>query len=320
MEEFISTFQILLADLADTDLCLLRTVIEIEIILSEGFELQLEPIPSNNENKIKLFLVANPKDFEPALISKTVEIIYYASLLPKDEYYKRIETAFREGLPNKTFFGRRYKELYEYFINEENIVKTKKSTIQKPKYEYPFKTKMNTRLKWFDDSGPIFTDYNPKEALKNRYSRSRKPIKYTLQRLAQNEAFLQTISKFRKEGWLDWHILTSLAMQAVNYRVKKFKESGIVLPPDSKDTFSREKEIFSSFFDREEGWDFEEIPTIIFSEENLRMALNLSMMSTLRVVGLENHQITPDFQAISDFLGVRYNYWLDDIDHESLDF
>ena len=39
------------------------------------------------------------------------------------------------------------------------------------------------------------------------------------------------------------------------------------------------------------------------------------MPSTLAVVGLESHQVTPDFRAIEEFLRHRYNYWTDDLPH-----
>jgi len=44
------------------------------------------------------------------------------------------------------------------------------------------------------------------------------------------------------------------------------------------------------------------------------------MVSTLKGVGLEVHQPTPDFNAISDFLGQRYSYWTDDIEHPDFGF
>ena len=47
------------------------------------------------------------------------------------------------------------------------------------------------------------------------------------------------------------------------------------------------------------------------------MALKISQMATLKFLGLECHQQTPDFDAISDFLGYRFNYWTDDVEHEN---
>lgn len=51
------------------------------------------------------------------------------------------------------------------------------------------------------------------------------------------------------------------------------------------------------------------------AQEKLRMALRFSMISTIRVLGLELRQETPDFKGIEHFLRHRYNYWTDDIAH-----
>ncbi|MDT7687885.1 MAG: hypothetical protein QOE46_644 [Acidobacteriota bacterium] len=40
------------------------------------------------------------------------------------------------------------------------------------------------------------------------------------------------------------------------------------------------------------------------------------MLSTIKVLGLECHQMTPDFEAIEHFLRYRYNFWSDDIPHK----
>ena len=66
---------------------------------------------------------------------------------------------------------------------------------------------------------------------------------------------------------------------------------------------------------QEEDPDLKAVPLTEFTKDKLRFHLHSSMISTLRNLGLESHQQTPDFNAISDFLGQRYNYWTDDIEH-----
>jgi hypothetical protein len=57
------------------------------------------------------------------------------------------------------------------------------------------------------------------------------------------------------------------------------------------------------------------VPAAEFSEEALRLQLN-TIMSTLKVLGFECRQRTPDFPAIARFLGERFTYWRDDIPHD----
>ena len=65
----------------------------------------------------------------------------------------------------------------------------------------------------------------------------------------------------------------------------------------------------------EEDPNLETVPLSEFTKDNLLLHLHNSMSSTLLNLGLECHQQAPDFNAISDFFGQRYNYWTDDIEH-----
>ena len=69
---------------------------------------------------------------------------------------------------------------------------------------------------------------------------------------------------------------------------------------------------------REEDVTLDPVPVSIFTKERLELHLSTSMLSTLKGAGLEIHQPTPDFHAVSDFLGQRYNYWTDDIVHPDI--
>ena len=59
-----------------------------------------------------------------------------------------------------------------------------------------------------------------------------------------------------------------------------------------------------------------DIPISEFTVENVQMSLKGSMISTLRLLGLECHQMTPDFDGIEHFLRYKCNYWEDDIEHD----
>jgi hypothetical protein len=63
----------------------------------------------------------------------------------------------------------------------------------------------------------------------------------------------------------------------------------------------------------EEREDAIPVPAAVFTEHEMRQAISLSMIHTLRLLGLELRQITPDLRAIDHFLRFRYNYWTDDV-------
>lgn len=66
----------------------------------------------------------------------------------------------------------------------------------------------------------------------------------------------------------------------------------------------------------EEKAEWKPVPLRIFHEDTLLFCLCTNMLSTIKVLGLECHQMTPDFEAIEHFLRYRYNFWSDDIPHK----
>lgn len=117
--------------------------------------------------------------------------------------------------------------------------------------------------------------------------------------------FRKTIDNLRNKGWLDWHILTAVSGATVNERLNRRAK-------DKNDQQELDRVLKTLEKERKE-WT--PVPMEIFDEGVLLYCLHLSMLATLEVIGLESHQLTPDFEAIEDFLGHRYNYWKDDIPH-----
>jgi hypothetical protein len=225
---------------------------------------------------------------------------------------KKIETAFQEGLSHKIFFGQRYSTLYKNFVTQDKFKSSNRSAFSIPEANRPFKPVLHHQLTWHGDLGPRYSEENAKQALKNRYKNSVRPIQYTLKRLKQQKSFLDTVHSLRAQGWLDWHILTAVSLIALNYRVNK----EISVHTDREKFQNR----FMELMNQPEGENADPVPISEFSVENLRLMLWTSMQSTLINLGFELHQTTPDFEAISDFLGERYKYWTDDIDHPDYGF
>jgi hypothetical protein len=75
------------------------------------------------------------------------------------------------------------------------------------------------------------------------------------------------------------------------------------------------RELFFEYINRLERETWTPVPMSEFTEKKFYMYHRTNMISTLRLLGLECRQATPDFEAIDHFLRVRYNYWTDNIEH-----
>jgi hypothetical protein len=313
-EELLATLQILLADLAGSDLCLLRTYTDIEILVDTIPEVIVEPIPSNEQTRWKVRLpTSGNNDFTHMdVVALATKLLTSASVLPTDQLFSHLDDAFREGLSNKTLFGQRYKMLYIEFIPKDTFEFSNRKSKSPPQIDRSFRPVIHHQLEWYDKPVPGYSKESVEVALKNRYEKSVVPIRYTLGRLLQEPAFKATINKLKGEGWRDWHVLNAVALATVNYRVATELGPG----RDMGEYVSR----FNDLINREEDSDLPPVPPSEYSEEKLRFDLFGSMMSTMKSLGFVTHQQTPDFRAISDFLGQRYNYWTDDIPHADYGF
>ncbi|MBT7071361.1 MAG: hypothetical protein HN686_00235 [Bacteroidetes bacterium] len=314
VEEIVAVVQIILADIAGTDWYLLRTTVEVEISFGESKEFDLEEIPSNDLGRWRLALSNTESMGKSDLIALQLAstLLSHASLLPTEQFDNRIEAAFRDGLSHKIFFGQPYNVLYRKLIHKNEFESTNRSVLSNPESDRPFKPVLHHQLSWYSDLGSGYTEESAKKALKNRYENSVRPIKYTLKRLAQQQSFIDAVHFLRAQGWLDWHILNATSLIVLNHHVNK----EISVNTDREKHFKRFKELSS----QPEDVNADSVPVSEFSVENLRFHLWISMQSTLKNLGFELHQTTPDFEAISDFLGTRYKYWTDDIDHPDYGF
>lgn len=308
-EEFLAVLQIVLADLANTDLCLLRTTVGVEIYSATVNKILVESIPSNELIRYKVTIPLDKKqDYSDGELFGIVSaLLSDVSLLLKDQFLKHLESALRGGLSGKTLFVQRFKTLYCRFINASDFELSERKSKSIPQIERWFNPVLHQQLKWYGGPGPGYSKESAEEQLRNRYSHSIAPIRHTLNRLLQSPLFIDTVTSLKKDGWLDWHILLSVALATVNYRINKQLD-----PRHNLDEYRRQ---FMDMLYQEEDPNLEAVPLMEFTKDKLRFHLHGSMLSTLRNLGLESHQQTPDFNAISDFLGQRYNYWTADIEH-----
>jgi len=313
-EEFIAFLQVLLADLAEIDLCLLPTKIDVDIELGTEDEAGIVPIPSNVKSSWRLTLtdIKTEKGSEMMVFSLATWLLMQVSLLLEDKFQEQIESSFKKGLMNKVFIGQRYKKMYLESINEQDFKSVERKIKPNIKNDISFHPVIHHQMKWHGGPGPGYSKKSSKEVIENRYKNSIPVIQYTIKHLYKDPSFKRTVTLLRKDGWLDWHILTAVALAAVNYRARN------ELGPNAPSV--KYKTRFLELMNQPETDDAEFIPIVEFSKKRLRFQLYASMLSTLKSLGFEIHQQTPDLNAISIFLGKRYNYWTDDIDHPNYGF
>ncbi|HVQ38103.1 MAG TPA: hypothetical protein VMS31_11255, partial [Pyrinomonadaceae bacterium] len=316
-EQFIAILQIFLAELAEVDLCLLKTDVNIELSISTDGELAMTPLPSNEGRKWRISLPSPlaDSDAERSQAQKNAfnvasSILYEVSLIPEENYSQALENCFRNGLQSKIMVVQSYATVYQTLTTKDTFDRSDRKSRQRPAPSHMVPVSENESLSWRGGPGPGYSPERAQRMLKARYSGSLPPIRLTLRKLLSDRGFRDTVQKLRSEGWLDWHILNALSNIIVNYRVLHTAEA-----QESEEAADK---IGNEMMNTDEPEDAIPVPVTEVSEREIRQALALSMIHTLRLLRLECRQMTPDLKAIDHFLRFRYNYWSDDVEHDEL--
>ena len=312
-EQFIATAQILMAEWAGIDMCLLRSRITVEVDTSSEEKSTVESRPSNKGRDWLVRFSRRRKTKEVREVQKeafgfVASIIREVSLLSDREIVEIMERSFQEGVAAKIEIARPYEELYRKCISDPRPFEEERVSWQMARGEALFRIKEHPELKWFDGPGPGYSMEQSEEHIRNRYETAVPSIRHTLVRLSSDSAFMKIVNKLKGEGWLDWHFVVSVANITWNYRIGAL-DRGV------GEGIQTMKEDMRKAMLREEGDDSVVVPTEEYNEQAVRMALRMSQLATLKTLGLECRQKTPDFDGIDEFLRERFNYWTDDVEH-----
>ena len=316
-ERFAAAAQVLLVELANKDLCFLRTSIDIRVKPSAGGSGETTWQGSNEGRKWTVTLMARPDDVRKGraggpehdveLLAALTTILLDASLLPRDDYMAELEDAYRRGLPHKLGIGRPYDELVSIVLSHERFDGFGRRAARPPVDPAAHPASAHPALAWQGGPGPTYSRETAEELLRNRYEVFAQNMRYTLPRLLADQGFGELITQLRAEGWKDWHIALAVFSRTHGLRIRLSGD-------DLGDPATREKLSLLAYEPEEPGWPTP--PARLYTHEELVQARQIAMLKLPEYWSLELRQATPDFPAIESFFAERYAYWTDDIEHE----
>jgi hypothetical protein len=315
-ERFVAAAQIVHAELATDDALLLGGQIQVELRadaheLPDGRKL-CEPVPDNHATRwiVHLTPLDRLDEQEEALHEVTVALVHLMathSLLPYDKFRQVMGRTFDRGLWHKLASGRPYDELADLVQSEVyDAIANLAANPMGP--DVPVRQKATRELEASTAPGPGYTREDALALIRTRYKNLAPVVRLTVPRLAADDGFMAIARRLRDEGWRDWHLLTAIANHVAN---KRFAWEGLRLDRPTLDTRQR----VMALAHRPERHKDPQVPVGEFTEKTMRFALRTAALSTLRGLDLDYRRDTPDFGAIFDFLGRRYGYWSDDVEH-----
>lgn len=195
--------------------------------------------------------------------------------------------------------------MYRLVFNQETFDSLQRQYFTCPKVSIKNLPKENNILKWKSD---LSKKYNQELSLKyisDRYKLSQKYIHITLEKLIENVEFHKLVNKLRKDGWQDWFIILAMMNFMLSYKANK-KLATFNLS-DEKEKRERINELFSYFLELDEKDCYVEFPIDAFKSEDFDFQLKSTCVTVLKAFNLENKAKFPNFEAIKEFLDVRFN-------------
>lgn len=308
--------QILLVELAEEDLCLLPSDLDVEVRFNESGESDLEQRPSGERREWRVYLTMfepgnalDPQKIFQELLTTLSHLLLDISLLEHACYFQAVERAFERGLGHKLAAGRPYDEMAE-IVSLEDFNASDRTSLEPPLGRRTEPEPEHEELRWQDGPGPTYSSEKATEMAANRYEHFENTIPNTLRRLAEHEPFLTLVRKLRAEGWLDWHLLTAVWNIVFNARLEKrgLNTFGAVRSPAGR---AASKALAHEPDDRED----EMVPLAAFDREAMERSRWMAVPSLLTNWDLHPRAGVPDRAATIKLLTERYAYSTSDAPH-----
>lgn len=316
-EEYISTIQIFLAEIAlsNVDFHLLKSKIEIELTLINKY-LPPEQIPSNNVIKWNVYIrfsdvVGAEKINQHAafnMVSLRV-ILNNISVLKSNEFDELFWKFFKESeIDTKQIAINLYQKIHRDIYTKEDFEAFQASSFEKEHFNLNL-PKENRVMIWNNSLSAKYDRKFNLEAIENRFNNVEKSTYITLADLKKDPDFPAWLNSMRSQGFKDWQILINIQNFMVNYKVQRFENKRFDTEQEYVDHLQK---AFHKYANMDEKDCYVQFPLKAFQLKEFMDQFNIGLPSILNTYGLETKLMTPNFEAIKEFLDIRFNVQVDD--------
>lgn len=312
-ERLAAVAQVVVADLAQDDLCLLESAVTLTVSLGPSFHHSDVAVTEEGVRCWDVTLrspLHSPGCDRDAAVSDALgmvaAVLSEVSLLHDDQFGKLLERRFREGLNGKIMVANVYDTIADAMVPAPGAADTARRAVAPPQLPEPIVVPEHDELARSTGPGPTYSDEKAQAFLRRRYDGFLAGIQLTLPQLLEQPGFDAVIASLRKDGWLDWQILGALCSIAWSYRANQLARRVHLPNPDVA---------AKPYAGQPETTEMPVVPLSEFTEARIREIGPAGMVASLKAWDLQLRQYQPDIAAIEQFLSERYRHWADDIPH-----
>lgn len=318
IEDFASTLQILLVEIASDDAVIIPGDIDIEIRIGDTDELYEDSrtVTDSGGTRWELALPSHSSGvalevLRTNMYAKAFTVLEGNSLLDEARFEILVDRAARGGLFKKFEVGHRsYRHLATFRSrNSPPLREQTHRPISRPETVAPQVCSLHLGSR--GGPGPGYTAQKAQSILAERYELLPRPIRYTLPRLMQKEEVRLLFHELRERDlWKDWHIMSVVMSLVVTQRITA--RCG-PLTEQNADEFADQ---FHSEALREETEGDAGLDPALITRESMESGIAAVAISSLGRWGLALHYPSHSPSAIMHVLATRYGFWNDDIPHD----
>lgn len=319
-ERLISGIQIIQAELALADAVWLPAQVHVEVKTDRDERPadaeKLERIPDNDLSRWIVHLQPGDSVQEDRALVELVTdaslLLLDNSLLDREKFLALVDDAFARGLGHKLSGGRPYDEAAG-FLRDEDYERMAAlpdgplggGIVRDAFLEHPELALRTDLSKWYDHDETVAN-------IERRYERMMPIGRVTIPRLARTEPTATVLHQLRDEGWLDWQLMMAITNIIGNARPAwEGLRIAVDSPPEARARAS-------ALLRREELDTDPQLGSDAFTRDKLLAALDFSALLTLPSYGLHLNTPTPNATAVLTVLRDRFNFGVDDAQHDDL--
>lgn len=307
-----ATLQVLQADLADVELAIIPSDVEIRLSLADIARPQNESIPSNDKVICDLKMPIRSDsalDVGAALTTVAILLLRQASALPNEALDALTDEKFKQGLADRITSVRPATELMA-LAEPPALNRDAMEAFVRPTLSVAMAPQEYSELAWPIVKGPGYSRERATGMLTDRYSYGPAAVAWTLPRLLADARCRKVLMEMRASGMRDWMMLNTISSIVCGWQAQR-----VLGRPQSRENLIAMQKWMHERIHRPEDesdpqFDLDEFTTELVARQDL-----IQPLSTLKNWGLVYRQQTPDAANVRRFLDVRYAYSEDDIEH-----
>jgi hypothetical protein len=316
IEDFSSSLQILLVELASHDPAIIPGAVDVEIRTYQRGQRPEQTYLTRSQRDKRMWLLFMPAEPQAEDLEATrqhvliliIQVLLGNSLLDQDPFMTMIDKAAATGLFHMLEIGRPYHELATFRADYSPPLTGPGHRPLNPGSRFP--RSLTSHLAAPTGPGSGYSAERAEEILADRYDVLPTSIRYTLADLMRDERVRGLFSDLRGEGWRDWHLLSVVMNLTVTHRI------GLRHGPLTSDSAARLRRVlFEESLRAEQPTDPRISPAAV-TREAMETGIRAVAASSLKRWGLTLHHATADPDAVIDLLARRYGFWDDDIPHD----